>query len=63
MKRIVAFVALLFVLSIFGACAHTGEHPVKAPVSPGAFGKSRFNFQPPVLVQLQDFSAYSNAPI
>ena len=35
MKRIVAFVTLLFVLSIFGACVHTGEPPVKAPVSPG----------------------------
>jgi polar amino acid transport system substrate-binding protein len=35
MKRIVAFVTLLFVLSIFGACVHTGEPPVKAPVSVG----------------------------
>jgi len=35
MKRIVAFVTLLFVLSIFGACVHTGEPLVKAPVSPG----------------------------
>ena len=35
MKRIVGFVALLFVLSIFGACVHTGEPPVKAPVSAG----------------------------
>ena len=35
MKRIVTFVTLLFVLSIFGACVHTGEPPVKAPISPG----------------------------
>jgi len=35
MKRIVVFVTLLFVLSIFGACVHTGEPPVKAPVSAG----------------------------
>ncbi len=35
MKRIVIFVTLLFVLSIFGACVHTGEPPVKAPISAG----------------------------
>ncbi len=35
MKRIAVFVTLFFVLAIAGACVHTGEAPVKPPVSAG----------------------------